>query len=64
MQGRLRCWNCDRDLPQPPFARWTARRQPDTSSTVACERCGWRYEVTWNRGWRIVAAHRPVSSSQ
>jgi hypothetical protein len=61
MQGRLRCWNCDGDLPQPPFARWTARRVPDTSSEVVCGRCGWRYEVIWTGGWRIVAAHRPTA---
>ena len=61
MAPPLRCWNCDNDLPTPPFAKWQASRPPGgESGTVGCRSCGWRYRMAWtDEGWQITEALRP-----
>jgi hypothetical protein len=60
----LRCWNCDNDLPSPPFTKWRGRQPGDQPGTVTCRTCGWRYELIWTAGgWKVVDAFRPGQSS-
>jgi hypothetical protein len=61
MAVQLRCWNCDHDLPSPPFSRWQGRKPAGAEpAVITCRTCGWRYEVAWTAaGWRIVEAFRP-----
>ncbi|MBN1528891.1 MAG: hypothetical protein JW895_07500 [Thermoleophilaceae bacterium] len=61
MAARLRCWNCDRDLPSPAFSRWQAK-QPvrDEAQLIVCRSCGWRYRLAWTAaGWQVTEALRP-----
>ena len=51
MAAHLRCWNCDQDLPSPPFSRWQKRQPPGREAQlVTCRNCGWRYRLDLDGG--------------